>query len=170
VRENNRVSRPAATLSKVRKFAGIMLLTGLLPKSFRMSTASAHYTGNLRTEATHTASGTIILTDAPVDNHGRGEAFSPTDLVSAALGSCMMTIMGIVAERHSLDLTGVSYDVTKHMSADPRRIRQIDVQFQLPAALTQKERTILENAARTCPVALSLHPEIVQDVAFHYNG
>ncbi|MBD2714098.1 OsmC family protein [Microvirga sp. STR05] len=133
-----------------------------------MSTATARYAGHLRTEATHSASGSTILTDAPVDNHGRGEAFSPTDLVSAALGSCMMTIMGIVAERHNLDLTGVTYDVTKHMAAEPRRIRQIDVQFRLPASLTEKERTILENAARTCPVALSLNPEIRQEVQFDY--
>ncbi|SNC76267.1 Uncharacterized OsmC-related protein [Hymenobacter gelipurpurascens] len=135
-----------------------------------MSTATARYAGHLRTEATHVASGNIILTDAPVDNHGRGEAFSPTDLVSAALGSCMMTIMGIVAERHQLDLTGVTYDVTKHMSAEPRRIRQIDVAFRMPASLTEKERTILENAARTCPVALSLNSEIQQEVQFEYVG
>lgn len=135
-----------------------------------MSTATARYAGNLRTEATHSASGTTILTDAPVDNHGRGEAFSPTDLVSAALGSCMMTIMGIVAERHQLDLTGVRFDVTKHMAAEPRRIRQIDVQFHMPAALTSKDRALLEHAARTCPVALSLNPEIQQEVQFVYNG
>ncbi|SNR53312.1 MULTISPECIES: OsmC family protein [Hymenobacter] len=133
-----------------------------------MSTATARYAGHLRTEATHVASGNTILTDAPVDNHGRGEAFSPTDLVSAALGACMMTIMGIVADRHELDLTGVQYDVTKHMAAEPRRIRQIDVRFQMPASLSEKERTILENAARTCPVALSLNPEIQQEVQFDY--
>lgn len=135
-----------------------------------MNTATARYAGNLRTEATHTASGNTILTDAPVDNHGRGEAFSPTDLVSAALGSCMMTIMGIVAERLNVDLTNVTYDVTKHMAAEPRRIRQIDVQFQLPATLSSKERATLENAARTCPVALSLNPEIRQEVQFEYVG
>lgn len=135
-----------------------------------MSTASARYAGQLRTEATHTASGNTILTDAPVDNHGRGQAFSPTDLVSAALGSCMMTIMGIVAERHNLDLTGVTYNITKHMAAEPRRIRQIDVQFQMPASLSAKDRQILENAARTCPVALSLNPEIQQEVQFEYAG
>jgi putative redox protein len=134
-----------------------------------MPTATARYAGHLRTEATHVASGNTILTDAPVDNHGRGEAFSPTDLVSAALGSCMMTIMGIVAERHGVDLTGVSWDVTKHMLADPRRIGQIDVTFRLPASLPEKERTILENAARTCPVALSLNPEIRQEVRFLYE-
>lgn len=135
-----------------------------------MNTATARYAGQLRTEATHTASGNTILTDAPVDNHGQGEAFSPTDLVSAALGSCMMTIMGILAERLDVNLTGTTYSVTKHMAAEPRRIRQIDVQFQLPATLGTKERTMLENAARTCPVALSLNPEIRQEVQFEYVG
>lgn len=134
-----------------------------------MPTATAHYAGHLRTEATHTASGNTILTDAPVDNHGRGEAFSPTDLVGAALGSCMMTIMGIVAERQQLDLTSVRWDVTKHMVADPRRIGQLDVHFHMPASLTEKERATLENAARTCPVALSLNPEIKQQVQFSYE-
>ncbi|MCB2406688.1 OsmC family protein [Hymenobacter lucidus] len=134
-----------------------------------MSTATAQYSGNLRTESVHTASGTTIFTDAPVDNHGRGESFSPTDLVCAALGTCMMTIMGIVAERHQLDLTGVSFEVTKHMAAEPRRIIQIDVNFRLPAALSAKDRTLLENAARTCPVALSLNPEIRQEVQFAYG-
>ncbi|MBO3270253.1 MULTISPECIES: OsmC family protein [Hymenobacter] len=134
-----------------------------------MSTASARYTGQLRTEATHNASGNTIITDAPVDNHGRGEAFSPTDLVAASLGACMMTIMGIVAERHQLDLTSVTYDVTKHMAAEPRRIRQIDVQFHLPASLPEKERALLERAAHTCPVALSLNPEIKQEVSFLYE-
>jgi len=135
-----------------------------------MSTATARYVGHLRTEATHTTSGTTILTDAPVDNHGRGAAFSPTDLVSAALGACMMTIMGIVAERHNLNLTGVTYEITKHMAADPRRIARVDVRFQMPATLSAKERSLLENAARTCPVALSLNPEVRQEVQFLYNG
>ena len=134
-----------------------------------MSTATARYTGHLRTEATHVASGNVIFTDAPVDNHGRGEGFSPTDLVSTALGSCMMTIMGIVAERSNLDLTSASFSVTKHMSSDPRRIAQIDVDFRLPAAISAKDRTVLENAARTCPVALSLNPEIRQQVQFEYR-
>lgn len=134
-----------------------------------MSTATARYAGHLRTETTHSASGNTILTDAPVDNHGRGEAFSPTDLVCSALGSCMMTIVGIVADRHGLDLTGVTWDVTKHMLADPRRIGQIDVTFRLPAALEQKTRALLERAAHTCPVALSLHPEIKQQVQFIYE-
>lgn len=135
-----------------------------------MNTATARYAGHLRTEATHVASGTVIQTDAPVDNHGRGEAFSPTDLVSAALGSCMMTIMGIVAERHAWDLVGSTWAVTKHMSAEaPRRIAQIDVTFALPAALNPADRTLLERAALTCPVTLSLHPDIKQNVVFEYR-
>ncbi|OON68341.1 OsmC family protein [Hymenobacter sp. CRA2] len=135
-----------------------------------MSTATARYAGQLRTEATHVASGNSIHTDAPVDNHGRGEAFSPTDLVSAALGSCMMTIMGIVAERQGLDLTSVTWEVTKHMAAEPRRIAEIEVAFKMPASLSAKERATLENAARTCPVALSLNPEIRQSVQFTYGA
>ncbi|KAA9333221.1 OsmC family protein [Hymenobacter busanensis] len=135
-----------------------------------MSTATARYAGQLRTEATHVASGTVILNDAPVDNHGRGEAFSPTDLVSTALGTCMMTIMGIVAERHGLDLVGTSFDVTKHMAAEPRRISEIEIQFRMPAALPAEKRVLLERAARTCPVALSLNPEIRQTVQFSYEG
>ena len=134
------------------------------------NTAIARYAGQLRTEATHTASGNTIQTDAPVDNHGRGEAFSPTDLVSTALGSCMMTVMGIVAERHSWDLVGSSFAVLKHMSTEPpRRIAQIDVTFTLPATLAPQERTLLERSAHTCPVGLSLHPEVRQNIVFEYK-
>jgi putative redox protein len=134
-----------------------------------MNTATARYVGQLRTEATHVASGNSIQTDAPTDNHGRGEAFSPTDLVSTALGACMMTVMGIVAERHQLDLSNSTFSVTKHMSTDtPRRIAQIDVAFQLPAALAPADRALLERTARTCPVALSLNPEIRQEISFAY--
>jgi uncharacterized OsmC-like protein len=135
-----------------------------------MNTATARYAGHLRTEATHVASGTTIQTDAPVDNHGRGEAFSPTDLVSTALGACIITTMGIVAERHAWDFTGSTFTVTKHMSADaPRRIAQIDVTLTLPAALDANARTVLERAAHTCPVTLSLHPDLVQNVVFEYR-
>lgn len=134
------------------------------------NTATARYAGHLRTEATHTASGNVIQTDAPVDNHGRGEAFSPTDLVSTALGSCMMTVIGIVAERHSWDLVGSTFVVLKHMSAEaPRRIAQIDVTFTLPATLAPQERTLLERAAHTCPVGLSLHPDVRQNIVFEYK-
>jgi len=135
-----------------------------------MNTATARYAGHLRTEATHVASGTTIHTDAPTDNHGRGEAFSPTDLVSTALGACMMTVMGIVAERHQLELSNSTFAVVKHMSTDaPRRIAQVDVTFQMPAALSPSDRALLERTARTCPVALSLHPDIKQNVVFEYN-
>ncbi|MBU6120101.1 OsmC family protein [Hymenobacter siberiensis] len=135
-----------------------------------MSTATARYAGHLRTEATHVASSNIIQTDAPLDNHGRGEAFSPTDLVSTALGSCMMTVMGIVAERHQWNLVDSTFAVQKHMSAEaPRRIAQIDVTFTLPAALAPNERTILERAAHTCPVGLSLHPDVRQNIVFEYK-
>ena len=134
------------------------------------NTATARYAGHLRTEATHTASGNVIQTDAPVDNHGRGETFSPTDLVSTALGSCMMTVIGIVAERHSWDLVGSTFAVLKHMSAEaPRRIAQIDVTFTLPATLAPQERILLERAAHTCPVGLSLHPDVRQNIAFEYK-
>jgi putative redox protein len=135
-----------------------------------MSTATARYAGHLRTEATHVASGNIIQTDAPVDNHGRGEAFSPTDLVSTALGSCMMTVMGIVAERHQWDLVGSTFAVQKHMSTEaPRRIAQIDLTFTLPAALAPTERALLERSAHTCPVGLSLHPDVRQNIMFEYK-
>ena len=134
------------------------------------NTATARYAGHLRTEATHTASGNLIQTDAPVDNHGRGEAFSPTDLVSTALGSCMMTVIGIVAERHNWDLVGSTFAVLKHMSTEPpRRIAQIDVTFTLPTTLSPQERALLERAAHTCPVGLSLHPEVRQNIVFEYK-
>ena len=135
-----------------------------------MNTATARYAGQLRTEATHVASGKIIQTDAPLDNHGRGEAFSPTDLVSTALGSCMMTIMGIVAERLQWNLVDSTFEIVKHMSTEPpRRIAQIDVTFRLPASLSANDRTLLERSAHTCPVTLSLHPDVKQNVVFIYQ-
>lgn len=135
-----------------------------------MSTISTVYSGNLRTQATHNASLNSIITDAPLDNNGRGEAFSPTDLVCAALGSCMTTIMGIVANRHQLNIEGTRIEITKIMAAEPRRIAEIILQFTLPPhQFSEKERALLEHAARTCPVALSLHPEVKQTVTFHYQ-
>ena len=133
------------------------------------TTATARYEGHLRTEATHRASGTIIQTDAPVDNHGRGEAFSPTDLVGTALGTCMLTTMAIVAERHQLNLVGATVEMEKIMSLEPpRRIAQLRVALHLPATLSAPNRALLERAAHTCPVALSLNPEIQQEVRFVY--
>ncbi len=133
-----------------------------------MPTIQTVYSGNLRTQATHVASGTTIITDAPLDNNGKGEAFSPTDLTSASLGSCMMTIMGIVAERDGIDLKGTSFDIIKTMAASPRRISKIQVTFAMKTAapLTTEQQEKLKRAALTCPVALSLHPDIEQEVVF----
>ncbi len=134
-----------------------------------MANFTSIYKGQLRTEATHIASGTTIITDAPVDNHGRGEAFSPTDLVCAALASCMMTIMGILADREGIDLVGTTMDITKTMSASPRKIAQIDVVMHISNKhLTDDQKLKLERAAHTCPVALSLHPDVVQKMEFVY--
>jgi putative redox protein len=134
-----------------------------------MATIHSIYKGNLRTSASHLASGNTIISDAPVDNNGRGEAFSPTDLVCAALGSCMMTIMGIVANRSNINIDGTEIETTKIMAPDPRRIVEIILTFKMPSNnYTDKEKAMLENAARTCPVALSLHPDIKQSVTFQY--
>lgn len=128
------------------------------------------YQGGLRSEATHLQSGTKIVTDAPTDNHGKGESFSPTDLVAAALGSCMLTIMDIAAQRLEIDLKGTRLEITKIMAADPRRIAEIKIDFYLPGDYSDKCKTILERAADTCPVAKSLHPDLVQNITFHYNS
>lgn len=131
-------------------------------------TSEIVYRGELRTEAMHTASGETIITDAPTDNMGKGEAFSPTDLVATALGACMMTIMGIVAQRHDIDLRGTRIAVTKQMQQQPRKISAVELVFSLPAHIDAHHRQLLENAARTCPVALSLEPSILQLVSFNY--
>lgn len=134
-----------------------------------MATAKATYLGNLRTQATHIQSGTAIITDAPTDNNGKGEAFSPTDLVATALGSCMVTIMGIVAERDGIDMSGLSWEVTKVMSANPRKISKVTIHFTWPQPQASAEQLQkLKNAARTCPVALSLHPDLEQDIHFNF--
>lgn len=133
-------------------------------------TSSIVYKGELRTAATHLQSNTTIETDAPLDNQGKAERFSPTDLVATALGSCMMTIMGIKARDMGIDLTGVKIDIQKHMKADPRRVSAVDVHFHFPAQLQtdEKQRVILQNAALTCPVAKSLHPDIEQNIVFNW--
>lgn len=130
-------------------------------------TSTITYLGNLRTECTHLKSAQTIITDAPVDNNGKGEAFSPTDLTATSLGTCMVTIMGIAARNHDIDIDGTKLEVTKHMAADPRRISAIDVNIIFPTHhYTIKEKKILEAAAKTCPVALSLHPDIAQNLNF----
>lgn len=129
------------------------------------------YEGGLRCAATHGPSGQTVFTDAPVDNHGRGESFSPTDLTATALGSCMATIMGIVAERHELDLRGMAIEVTKTMSADaPRRISKLETVIKVPLPPDHPQRALLENAALTCPVHKSLHPDMEKPVDFRWIG
>lgn len=134
-----------------------------------MITMSGFYMGDLRTEVTHLKSGNRLISDAPPDNEGKGEAFSPTDLTCASLCSCMMTIMGIVARRENIDLRGLEAVVTKHMASGPRRIAGIDIDFKHPnLQVTEKQKEKLKNAALTCPVALSLHQDIKQSVTFNF--
>lgn len=134
-----------------------------------MKTTESVYLGELRTENEHVRSGVKIVTDAPVDNQGKGEAFSPTDLVATALADCIMTIMGIKAREKGIDLAGTRMEVTKHMGTEPRRIAEVEVDFHFPERdFTPKEQKLLEAVAKTCPVALSLHPEVKQSIRFHW--
>ena len=134
-----------------------------------MKISKIKYLGDLRTEAVHLKSGKMIITDAPPDNNGKGEAFSPTDLMSTSLGSCMLTIMGIAARTHNINIEGTTIDITKIMEANPRRVGEIVVEFYMPKNnYTDKEKAILEHAAITCPVAKSLNPELKQTVKFNY--
>lgn len=135
-----------------------------------MDTAHVKYLGGLRTEAVHVRSGEKIITDAPLDNHGKGEAFSPTDLMSTSLACCMMTLMGIAANAHGITLAGLQARVVKHMAANPRRVERIELAFELDGgALDDRQRALLEHAARTCPVAMSLSSGLVQEVSFTYT-
>ncbi|RYD77839.1 MAG: OsmC family peroxiredoxin [Verrucomicrobiaceae bacterium] len=125
------------------------------------------YQGELRCTAVHAPSGTQIFTDAPVDNHGRGESFSPTDLVATALGACMLTIMGIFAQRHEVDLRGTTVTVEKEMASTPvRRIAKLNTEIRLPISASHPQREALERAALTCPVHQSLHPDVEKPVRF----
>lgn len=127
------------------------------------------YSGELHTTATHGPSRARVDTDAPKDNEGRGESFSPTDLVATALGTCMLTVMGIVARRHGWKLEGAKARVEKHMVATPiRRIGRLPVRIEMPAGLPKDARVVLERTAHTCPVHQSLHPEIEKPVTFVY--
>ncbi len=132
-------------------------------------TSTVIYEGELRTVAQHMASGTRIETDAPVDNHGKGEKFSPSDLVATALGSCMLTMMGMKARDLNIDLKGTRIEIQKFMKAEPRRISGLSLTFHLPdnLHLSEKNKTILQRAADTCPVFYSIHPDI--DVQVNYN-
>ncbi len=133
-------------------------------------TSEIIYKGNLRCEATHMQSGTSIETDAPVDNQGKGERFSPTDIVATALGTCMMTVMGIKARDMDLNLEGTIISITKIMASEPRRISGIKALVTFPDELSadEKQRAILEKVAMTCPVFQSLHSDIEQDITFNW--
>ncbi len=133
-------------------------------------TSKVVYTGDLRTVATHLKSGSTIETDAPTDNHGKGERFSPTDLVATALASCILTTMGIVCERHGIDIDDATCDVEKIMVADPRRrIGEIKIALSFPKGqqYTDKEMSLIEHTAMTCPVIESLHPDCKKTISFN---
>ena len=132
-------------------------------------TSKVTYLGNLRTSSIHLQSGSEIISDAPLDNNGKGEAFSPTDTVANALASCMMTVMGIKARDLNADLTGSSAEVTKIMNAEPRRIGAIEIVFHMNVDTDQKNITILERTAMTCPVFLSLNVEIEKRITFNWK-
>ena len=132
-------------------------------------TSKVTYLGDLRTSSIHLQSGTEIISDAPLDNNGKGEAFSPTDTVANALASCMMTVMGIKARDLNVDFTGSAAAVTKIMQAEPRRINTIEIVFEMNVSADEKTKTILERAAMTCPVFLSLNPEIEKRISFNWK-
>ncbi len=133
---------------------------------------TTQYLGKLKTEGTHLNSGTKLITDPPLDNNGKGESYSPTDLLCAALSSCMITIMGILANKENLDISDMKAVVTKIMVANPRRVSEIIIDMTLPEdkvlLLSTKNKADLKHAAHTCPVALSIHPDIKQSISFNF--
>ena len=134
-----------------------------------MATSKITYTGDLRTTSIHLKSVVEIITDAPTDNQGKGEAFSPTDLLSTSLGNCMLTIVGIAARTHGFNIDGTTAEITKIMGENPRRVTEIVVSLQFPENnYSDKEKEIIERSARTCPVAYSLHPDIKQNITFGF--
>jgi putative redox protein len=132
-------------------------------------TSKVTYKGNLRTVSEHIKSGNEFITDAPTDNNGKGEAFSPTDTVATGLASCMLTVMGIKAEQLGVNMENSTAEVTKTMASNPRRISKIEVSLNFPFEADHKTRKILENTAKTCPVHYSLHPDIEKIVEFHWK-
>lgn len=131
-------------------------------------TSKVTYNGELRTTCEHLSSGNTFITDAPIDNNGLGRAFSPTDTVATGLASCMITVMGIKARDLEVDLRGAIVEVTKHMASDPRRISKIEVNFLLPASVSDKNRTILQRTGDTCPIHYSLHPDIEKVITYNW--
>ncbi|WP_428225767.1 OsmC family protein [Flavobacterium sp.] len=134
-----------------------------------MATSKVTYLGDLRTSSIHINSGSEIISDAPLDNNGKGEAFSPTDTVANALASCMFTVMGIKAREMEVDFSGATAEVTKIMGTEPRRITEIHVTFEMNLEADEKIKTILERTAMTCPVFYSLHPDIKKVVVFNWK-
>jgi len=133
-----------------------------------MATSIVYYSGELRTESAHIESGQKLTTDAPTDNEGKGEAFSPTDLLATSLANCMLTIMGIVAQRKNIDIDSTRASVEKIMGQDPRRVIEIKIDFQFPGNYSNKEKNLLEHAALNCPVANSLSKDLLQTIKFSY--
>ena len=135
-----------------------------------MATIHLTYRGSLRTESEHLQSGTRLITDAPCDNRGKGESFSPTDTVASALGSCMLTIMGIRAQDNGIDISGAEASVTKIMASDPRRISRIEIEIQMPSDknYTEAEKELLVEAGLNCPVCKSLSPDLEKVINFHW--
>lgn len=132
-------------------------------------TSKVTYLGNLRTQNVHLQSGNKYITDAPTDNNGKGEAFSPTDTVATGLANCMITVMGLKANQLGVNMDGTTANVTKVMSAEPRRISKIEVVFEFPEGIDAKSQKILEHTARTCPVHYSLHPDIERVITFNFK-
>ena len=132
-------------------------------------TSRVVYQGSLRTECEHLKSGNTFITDAPTDNNGKGEAFSPTDTVATALASCMLTIIGIKAENSDFSIENTVAEVTKTMASEPRRISKIEINFTFPEVYSDKQKKIIEHAAKTCPVWYSLHPDIKKIITFNYK-
>lgn len=134
-----------------------------------MATSKVTYLGELRTSSIHLQSGSEFVTDAPIDNNGKGEAFSPTDSVANALATCMFTVMGIKAREMNVDISNSTAEVTKVMAAEPRRISEIHITFTINAEVDDKTKTILERTGNTCPVHFSLHPDIKKEIVFNWK-
>tara|TARA_B100001167_G_C16669248_1_gene256949 strand:+ start:109 stop:510 length:402 start_codon:yes stop_codon:yes gene_type:complete len=133
-----------------------------------MTTSIVYYSGELRTESTHLQSGETYITDAPTDNEGKGNAFSPTDLIATGLANCMLTIMGIIAKKQSLDIEGTKAEVTKIMGTEPRMISEIRIDFFFPRSYDKDSKQLLQTSALNCPVAKSLANDLTQTINFHY--
>lgn len=135
-----------------------------------MATIESKYLGELRTESIHVRSGQPLLTDAPADNNGKGETYSPTDLLATALGTCMLTVMGIAAREHGVNIDGTTCYIVKVMASNPRRVSEVQIELNFPKEekYSDKEKAILERSALTCPVAKSVHPDLIQNVIFNF--